>query len=116
MNFRKQDMDEKIRLVKRWRSQKGVLVMGYEAFERLTSSKLVDSRYKYDLKRIDEALLDPGPDLIVCDEGHLLKNGETRRNKALMRVKTKRRIVLTGTPLQNNLMECRYNLNYYGVA
>lgn len=47
-----------------------------------------------------------GPDLIICDEGHLLKNGKTIRTKALMKVKTQRRIVLTGTPLQNNLNEC----------
>lgn len=52
-----------------------------------------------------EGLINPGPDLVVCDEGHLLKNAKTSLSKAVNRLTTMRRIVLTGTPLQNNLNE-----------
>ncbi|KAJ3004131.1 hypothetical protein HKX48_001397, partial [Thoreauomyces humboldtii] len=44
-------------------------------------------------------------ELLVCDEGHLLKNAANQRNVALQAVQTRSRVLLTGTPLQNNLEE-----------
>ncbi len=42
---------------------------------------------------------------MVCDEGHRIKNNAAHIAKTLQRIKTKRRVVLTGYPLQNNLIE-----------
>lgn len=46
------------------------------------------------------------PDVCIFDEGHCLKNANTQRYKALMKFdKSRCRILLTGTPLQNSLEE-----------
>lgn len=42
---------------------------------------------------------------VVLDEGHMVKNCNSARYKQLMSIKTPFRLLLTGTPLQNNLEE-----------
>ncbi|XP_066586309.1 SWI/SNF-related matrix-associated actin-dependent regulator of chromatin subfamily A containing DEAD/H box 1 homolog [Prorops nasuta] len=42
---------------------------------------------------------------VIFDEAHMLKNMGTIRYENLVRVNAKHRILLTGTPLQNNLLE-----------
>lgn len=43
--------------------------------------------------------------LLLCDEGHRLKNCENLTYNALMGLKTSRRVLLSGTPIQNDLTE-----------
>ena len=45
------------------------------------------------------------PVVCVYDEGHLLKNSKSAGYEALMRIPSQFRLLLTGTPLQNNLRE-----------
>ena len=42
---------------------------------------------------------------LILDEAHALKNAKSQRWQTLMQLNTKRRLLLTGTPLQNSLME-----------
>ncbi|KAF9033295.1 hypothetical protein BDZ89DRAFT_947818 [Hymenopellis radicata] len=53
-----------------------------------------------------------GWDSCVFDEGHVLKNFQSQRYQALLKVESKWRLLLTGTPLQNNLQELVSLMNF----
>lgn len=41
----------------------------------------------------------------ILDEGHIIKNGKTKLSKAVKSVQANHRLILTGTPIQNNVLE-----------
>lgn len=111
-------------LILDWHKKGGVLLMGYEMYRMLALKKVVrpskrrrspkkedlsvpedESRHSQLLEEIYQAIVNPGPDLVICDEGHRIKNCNASTSTALKSIRTKRRIVLTGYPLQNNLLE-----------
>ncbi|CAF0955238.1 unnamed protein product [Adineta steineri] len=70
------------------RSASPVLIISYEAF------------------RSHAAILHKGSvGLIICDEGHRLKNAENQTYDALFKLDCRRRVLLSGTPIQNDLLE-----------
>ncbi|XP_045816620.1 protein CHROMATIN REMODELING 25 isoform X2 [Trifolium pratense] len=73
-----------------------VLIVSYETF-RMHSSKFSSS---------------DSCDLLICDEAHRLKNDQTITNKALAALPCKRRVLLSGTPLQNDLEEFFAMVNF----
>ncbi|KAF7315594.1 SNF2 family DNA-dependent ATPase [Mycena indigotica] len=51
-------------------------------------------------------------DCCVFDEGHVLKNFQSQRYQSLLKFGSKWRLLLTGTPLQNNLQELVSLMNF----
>ena len=84
------------RQLRRWVQDGGVLILGYEMFRVLVLGDATVAR---------KTLCDPGPDMIILDEGHRLRNSGSQLYNAVQRVRTRRRLVLTGYPMQNHLME-----------
>lgn len=57
------------------------------------------------LRRYTDVLRGCDIGLLLCDEGHRLKNGESLTFTALDALNCKRRVILSGTPIQNDLSE-----------
>ncbi|MEQ2167616.1 hypothetical protein GOODEAATRI_005839 [Goodea atripinnis] len=114
------------KVVEEWSRDGGVLLMGYEMYRLLSMKKsfvmgkkrktkkpagpvIIDldeeDRQQELMKGIEKAIARPGPDVVICDEGHRIKNYHASTSQALKNIRSRRRVVLTGYPLQNNLTE-----------
>ncbi|KAK2384897.1 Protein CHROMATIN REMODELING 24 [Trifolium repens] len=79
---------------------KGVLLTTYDIVRNNTKS-LRGHSYVEDEDDEDG----PTWDYMILDEGHLIKNPSTQRAKSLLEIPSAHRIIISGTPLQNNLKE-----------
>lgn len=57
-------------------------------------------------------ILSSGIDMLVCDEGHRLKSGSNKVLNVLNQLNVRRKLVLTGTPIQNDLLEFFNLINF----
>ncbi|EUD66753.1 hypothetical protein C922_02738 [Plasmodium inui San Antonio 1] len=82
------------------------------------AKQLLESEYDICLTTFDFAIKEKALLLkifwtyIVVDEGHRMKNCKSRFHLILKDFKSKQRVLLTGTPLQNNLSELWSLLNF----
>lgn len=91
-NFSFAETSRRKRVIRQWNKKGGILLLGSNMCTRL----MKDDSFK-DLLQ---------PDVLVLDEAHtMLKSTTTEVFKALSGINTKRRILMTGSPFQNNLLE-----------
>jgi SWI/SNF-related matrix-associated actin-dependent regulator of chromatin subfamily A-like protein 1 len=64
------------------------------------------------LYRYEEVLARTQWAVAIIDEAHLIKNGKTRRAKAIRNIKATRRYALTGTPIPNKVAEIWTTLDW----
>ena len=58
-----------------WAINCGILFMGYELFRNLALGKRI--RKKGTREEFGRLLLEPGADLVMCDEGHVMRNSKS---------------------------------------
>ncbi|CAL0331725.1 unnamed protein product [Lupinus luteus] len=80
-----------------WKFERSILGISYKLFEQLTRQDCSD-------KELRKFLLEL-PGLLVLDEGHTPRNSRSLIWKAVSQLRTKKRIILSGTPFQNNFDE-----------
>uniref|UniRef100_A0A0N5BQP6 Transcriptional regulator ATRX homolog n=1 Tax=Strongyloides papillosus TaxID=174720 RepID=A0A0N5BQP6_STREA len=94
-----------------------ILIVGYEMFRNLVNLS-ENKRCKMGSKKQNSLCakyceyLKERPDIVICDEGHKLKNITSQLAIAVNSISTRRRICLTGTPIQNNLREYFTMINF----
>jgi SNF2 family DNA or RNA helicase len=123
------DSKEAPTVVPRWHSTpSGVLIITHDMFSMLVTNSKRGPRAKSQrslsasgaqLEKLETAaqqaqqpegptvagMLRDGPSVVVVDEAHVVKTDTALRSRALVSLKTRRRLALTGYPLQNNLSE-----------
>ncbi|XP_043106736.1 SWI/SNF-related matrix-associated actin-dependent regulator of chromatin subfamily A containing DEAD/H box 1b isoform X2 [Puntigrus tetrazona] len=117
-------LDNWVRELKLWCPSLKVLVyygsaedrkyMRYEILNKIVDYNIIVSTYNLAIGNSSDRSLFCKLKLeyAVFDEGHLLKNMNSLRYRHLMAINAKYRLLLTGTPLQNNLLELMSLLNF----
>lgn len=86
--------------IQKWLTTPSVLLMGYTSFLTLTRE---DSNYAH--RQYMAKVLRQCPGILILDEGHNPRSTKSRLRKALMKVDTPLRVLLSGTLFQNNFGE-----------
>lgn len=99
----------RLNFLKYWYNEGGIMLMSYEAFRNILTHPKLKEDAKNEHYRM---LINPGPDIVILDEAHRIKNINSSITNLIYQINTKSRICLTGYPLQNNLMEYYYMINF----
>lgn len=91
-----------------WDQDGGILILSYDTFRIWINNNETKAKKRPlgedDHRSIKECLLN-GPNIIVADEAHKMKNSTSGITMAAKQFRSRSRIALTGSPLANNLVE-----------
>ncbi|KAI9677436.1 MAG: hypothetical protein M1817_006390 [Caeruleum heppii] len=101
-------MNDRLLEISGWYEEGGILLISYDMFRLMIRNKPTKTRPQpldEDQHEQARSMLLEGPNIIVADEAHKLRNGRSGISAAASQFKSKSRIALTGSPLANNLEE-----------
>ncbi|KAL7158354.1 hypothetical protein ABFS83_02G137600 [Erythranthe nasuta] len=97
-----------------WNTGRSILGISYSLFEKLTGEKHL-KKEKLGEKRngvsfgsrleSQRQILLEKPGLVILDEGHTPRNQRSNIWNVLLKLQTQKRVILSGTPFQNNFAE-----------
>ncbi|KEF61122.1 uncharacterized protein A1O9_02687 [Exophiala aquamarina CBS 119918] len=91
--------------VRTWGNSGGILLISYDRFRSMVNKSAQEtSDQSNSFKSLEKILLEE-PSIVVADEAHMMKNPKSAINQVTKRFKTRSRIALTGSPLNNHLEE-----------
>lgn len=82
-----------------------ILDSTFSSSSRGFSPQIVISSYQLVSNMIDDFSNRGRWDYVILDEGHVIKNPTTKTSKSMHLLRSSHRLILTGTPIQNNLNE-----------
>ncbi|CAM1501065.1 Fc.00g102270.m01.CDS01 [Cosmosporella sp. VM-42] len=116
----KSTLDNWAREFARWTPEVNVLVLQGAKEERgkLINDRLVDEKFDVCVTSYEMVLREKGHlkkfawEYIIIDEAHRIKNEESSLSQVIRLFNSRNRLLITGTPLQNNLHELWALLNF----
>ena len=86
--------------IRRWHEEGGLLVLSYELFRNCCQNNEVGE------------IVTSGPNIIIADEAHRLRNEASGTSRSVKSFRSRSRIALTGTPLNNDMQEIYAMINW----
>lgn len=108
-------LDMRLETISEWYENGGVMIISYDMLRTIVLNKATKSRpaplagNRHDTVR--KHLLE-GPNIIVADEAHTLKNISSAISQVTAQFRSRSRVALTGSPLANNLQEYYAMINW----
>jgi superfamily II DNA or RNA helicase len=100
--------DVRLDVIESWYANGGILIMSYEMFRQLVHNNATQKKAaplnEEEHAQVCKHLLE-GPNIVVADEAHKMKNANASITQAAIKLRSNSRIALTGSPLANNVEE-----------